>query len=48
MGSGRKYDEEYKVNAVKLEEKIGSKKAADELGIRSCKIYCVNSQSMVK
>ena len=39
MGSGRKYDEEYKVNAVKLAEKIGSKKAADELGIPDNTLY---------
>ena len=39
MGSGRKYDEEYKVNAVKLAEKIGAKKAADELGIPDNTLY---------
>ena len=38
-GSGRKYDEEYKVNAVKLAEKIGAKKAADELGIPDNTLY---------
>ena len=39
MGSGRKYDEEYKVNPVKLAEKIGAKKAADELGIPDNTLY---------
>ena len=39
MGSGRKYDGEYKVNAVKLAEKIGSKKAADELDIPDNTLY---------
>ena len=39
MGSGRKYDGEYKVNAVKLAEKIGAKKAADELGIPDNTLY---------
>ena len=39
MGSGRKYDEDYKVNAVKLAEKIGAKKAADELGIPDNTLY---------
>lgn len=31
--------EEYKVNAVKLAEKIGAKKAADELGIPDNTLY---------
>ena len=39
LGSGRKYDGEYKVNAVKLAEKIGAKKAADELGIPDNTLY---------
>ena len=39
MGSGRKYDGEYKVNAVKLAEKIGAKKAADELDIPDNTLY---------
>ena len=39
MGSGRKYDEEYKVNAVNLAEKIGAKKAADELDIPDNTLY---------
>ena len=40
MGSGRKYDEEYKINAVKqAEKKIGAKKAADELGIPDNTLY---------
>ena len=38
-GSGRKYDGEYKVNAVKLAEKIGAKKAADELDIPDNTLY---------
>lgn len=35
MGQARKYDQEYKVQAVKLARKVGTKKAAEELGIPS-------------
>ncbi len=33
MGTGRKYDEKFKVEAVKLAKEIGTKKAAEELGM---------------
>lgn len=33
MGTGRQYDEEFKKQAVKLAKEIGSKAAAEELGI---------------
>ena len=34
MAEQRQYDEEYKVQAIKLADKIGQTKAAEELGIR--------------
>lgn len=33
MGTGRQYDEKFKVEAVKLAREVGTKKAAEELGI---------------
>lgn len=33
MGTGKQYDEKYKVQAVKLAKEIGIKKAAEELGV---------------
>ena len=33
MGTGRKYDEKFKVEAVKLARETGIKRAAEELGI---------------
>ena len=33
MGTGRQYDDEFKKQAIKLAKEIGSKAAADELGI---------------
>lgn len=33
MGTGRQYDEKFKVEAVKLAKEIGTKQAAEELGI---------------
>ncbi len=33
MGTGKKYDEKYKMEAVKLAKEIGTKRAAEELGI---------------
>lgn len=33
MGTGRQYDEKFKVEAVKLAKEIGTKSAAEELGI---------------
>ena len=33
MGTGKKYDEEFKKQAVKLAKEVGNKAAADELGI---------------
>ncbi len=33
MGTGRQYDEKFKVEAVKLTKEIGTKQAAEELGI---------------
>ena len=39
MSEQRKYDEEYKKEAVKLANKIGSGKAADELGIPKGTLY---------
>ena len=33
MGEQRRYNKEYKVEAIKLSNKIGTKKAAEELGI---------------
>ena len=33
MGTGRKYDEKFKVQAVKLAKETGTKQAAEELGI---------------
>lgn len=33
MGMGRQYDEKFKVEAVKLAREVGTKKAAEELGI---------------
>lgn len=33
MGTGREYDEKFKVQAVKLAKETGTKQAAEELGI---------------
>lgn len=33
MGTGRQYDEKFKVEAVKLSKETGTKQAAEELGI---------------
>ena len=33
MGTGRQYDEKFKLEAIKLAKKIGTKQAAEELGI---------------
>lgn len=33
MGTGRQYDEKFKVQAVKLAKETGTKQAAEELGI---------------
>ena len=33
MGEQRRYSKEYKIEAIKLSNKIGTKKAAEELGI---------------
>lgn len=33
MGTGRQYDEKFKLQAIKLAKEIGTKKAAEELGI---------------
>ena len=33
MGTGRQYDEKYKEEAVKLAKEIGTKHAAEEIGI---------------
>ena len=33
MGTGRQYDEKFNVEAVKLAKEIGTKQAAEELGI---------------
>ncbi|MDE5558249.1 MAG: transposase [Ruminococcus sp.] len=33
IGTGRKYDEKFKVEAVKIAKEIGTKQAAEELGI---------------
>ena len=39
MSEQRKYDKEYKVEAVKLANRIGSGKAAEELGIPKGTLY---------
>ena len=39
MAQNRKYDHEYKVEAVKLSQEIGSTKAAKELGIPADTLY---------
>ena len=39
MAQNRKYDHEYKVQAVKLAHEIGSSKAAKELGIPADTLY---------
>jgi len=39
MSHGRKYDLEYKIQAVKLANEIGGSKAANELGIPDGTIY---------
>ena len=39
MGKQRKYDMEYKVQAVKLAHEVGSAKAAQELGISDNTLY---------
>lgn len=39
MATGKKYDHEYKVHAVKLAKEIGSAKAAKELDIPPNTIY---------
>lgn len=39
MGQNRKYDREYKIQAVKLAKEIGSSKAARELGIPTDTMY---------
>ena len=33
MGTGRQYDEKFKLQAIKLAKETGIKKAAEELGI---------------
>ncbi len=33
MGTGRQYDEKFKLEAIKLAKETGTKKAAEELGI---------------
>ncbi len=33
MGTGRQYDEKFKMQAIKLAKETGTKKAAEELGI---------------
>ena len=33
MGTGRQYDEKFKLEAVKLAREVGTKKAAEELDI---------------
>ena len=33
MGTGRQYDEKYKEEAIKLAKEIGTKRAAEEIGI---------------
>ena len=33
MGTGRQYDKKFKLEAIKLAKEIGTKKAAEELGI---------------
>ena len=39
MAEQRQYDEEYKVQAIKLAEKIGPVKAAGELGVPKNTLY---------
>lgn len=39
MGKNKSYDTEFKIQAVKLAMEIGSKKAADELGIPRETLY---------
>lgn len=39
MGKQRAYDKEYKIQAVKLAQEIGSAKAANELGISTNTMY---------
>ena len=39
MAQNRKYDQEYKIQAVKLAKEIGTAKAARELGISSNTLY---------
>ena len=39
MAEQRQYDEEYKVQAIKLADKIGQTKAAEELGIPKNTLY---------
>ena len=39
MAEQRQYDNEYKVQAIKLAEKIGQSKAAEELGIPKNTLY---------
>ena len=39
MAEQRQYDEEYKVQAIKLVEKIGAVKAANELGVPKNTLY---------
>ena len=39
MGKNRRYDQEYKVQAVKLAKEIGQAKAARELGIPKNTLY---------
>ena len=34
MGTGRQYDEKFKLEAIKLAKEIGTQKAAEELGIQ--------------
>lgn len=39
MAKGKKYDQEYKTQAVKLAQEIGAARAADELGIPRNTMY---------
>lgn len=39
MGNQRKYDEQYKIQALKLAQEIGTSKAAKELGISENTMY---------
>ena len=48
MGTGRQYDEKFKLEAVKLAREVGTKKAAEDLDIPKATPHnCQTSKNMI-